>query len=145
MQSILGQVPSLTLTPLPYKLVPILPQARPLKSKFSPDWRKDTVFPLHKMSSSSCTVKFVVAKTLFDIILPHLPQPVVIWRILQTRFRDSYDLFSHLLCLLAVYFRTLKNKCGIHLNFICLRTVRLPTDIVSDIYMNIDYLMQSIL
>lgn len=33
----------------------------------------------------------------------------------------------------------------IHLNFTCLRAVKLLSDIVSGIYINIDYLMQSIL
>lgn len=44
-----------------------------------------------------------------------------------------------------MFLSQLQKKSGIRLNFICLITVRLQADIVSDIYMNIDYLMQGIL
>lgn len=82
-------------------------EVRTLHRKFNPDWRRDAAFPLWKISSSSCAIKVLVANTLLFFLIP-FAMISVIWRILHTRFRISFELFSHLLCLLDVSFATSK-------------------------------------
>lgn len=45
-------------------------EVRTLHRKFNPDWNRDAAFPLWKISSSSCTIKVLVANTLLAFILP---------------------------------------------------------------------------
>lgn len=95
--------------------------------KFSPDRSRETASPLQKISSSSCAVIIVVAKTVsFYPSWSHLPWSVIIWRTLRTRFSAPFELFSHLLWLLDASLQ-LQKKSGIYLHVICLRMIRFQT------------------